>query len=235
MRRCREAYRARDSICRAHRGRRERNVQSRLQTWPRGHRFKEAGCAVPLGSAENLAQVKIRKLWRLYGLWTGHSEGAISVAIGGKADSISSDPGPSSHSRCDTRNLDRGHRDPAPQPFAIMFGVRREVTRATRRQRLRVSPPMSSVPAAQAATPPPSQIRRPARACIGAVLALLTCGLVPQSARRLAERAGAPTFGSLCHEKLISRRSENAVGTLPRLAWFACDLSPGISSRKWFP
>src|SRR5262249_41340599 len=81
MRRCREAYRARDSICRAHRGRRERNVQSRLQTWPRGHRFKEAGCAVSLGSVETWLKSKIRKLWRLYGLSTGLSEGAISVSL----------------------------------------------------------------------------------------------------------------------------------------------------------
>ena len=86
MRRCREAYRARGSICRAHRGRRERNAQNRLQTWPRGHRFKEAGCAVSLGSVENLALVKNPKAPAAIRAMTGLSEGAISVAIGGKAD-----------------------------------------------------------------------------------------------------------------------------------------------------
>ena len=86
MRRRREAYRARDSICRAHRGRRERNVQSRLQTWPKGIVSKKLAALYRSGPSKTWLRSKIRKLRRLYGLSTGLSEGAISVAIGGKAD-----------------------------------------------------------------------------------------------------------------------------------------------------
>jgi hypothetical protein len=52
MRRRREAYRARDSICRAHRGRRERNVQSRLQTWPKGIVSKKLAAPYHSGSGQ---------------------------------------------------------------------------------------------------------------------------------------------------------------------------------------